>query len=90
MDTQEAIRNLARHLAHEHAPQGCQDIEDIDAEFFETVLVESGLADLLNAGQAMRDCNYINLSNSRDWDVAWAKFNQATGAGAKGRKGNES
>ena len=42
-----------------------------------SVLKKTGLAELLDAGQAMRDCNYINTANSLRWDAALAKLQEA-------------
>jgi hypothetical protein len=46
-------------------------------EILGRLLAETGLDELLEAGQAMRDCNYINTTNSLRWDAALAKFQEA-------------
>jgi hypothetical protein len=74
------VSELARKLAHEHAPQGCTDIEDTDAAEFARVLREAGLERLIQAGQAMRAQFEHEMTITgpwTDWDAALAAFREA-------------
>ena len=59
------IREIAMEINREHHVRG------FVIESAELILRER-LLPILEAGQAMRDCNYINDKNSMAWDAAVA------------------
>jgi hypothetical protein len=75
-DAGEIVKGLAEVLSdklNDAQTEACLDSRLFDCavvSLFERVLREAGLVEVLEAGQAMRDCNYINTANSMAWDAA--------------------
>ena len=74
------LEKLLEDMAIEQAFCNCKELgytEGGSTVMCEHVAIASmlkrRLLPLLEAGQAMRDCNYINTANSMAWDAAWEK-----------------
>ena len=60
------LEKLLRDVAHDYLTSVEQD-GSLEAQLVRRLLP------ILEAGQAMRDCNYINTANSMAWNAAWEK-----------------